>query len=312
MILSVYTGLFSRCYALASSYKLITDNNGKKLTVIWPVQSEPEALACNIRFYDVFDKSSFPEADISIIDQIVKEEKDLKKMILSFNVRGIIEEIKSRFFASEQNKEIADLKDSSEVIDFHPPRGMLWWDEQYPIYAQEQSDRVIELCKLGKIDNLFIHANASVLKCDETFDFGCIRFNEECVNRAQSIMNHPGKVIGLHLRRTDHGTAITQSPTELFLKKIDEEIANDESVRFFLATDSESEQADLIARYGERIIVQENKAWGRSNIEEMNSGIVDVLCLSMCDKIYGSCGSVFSRFAAEYGSKELIIVKNEE
>ena len=287
----------------------MTDNNGSKLTIIWPVQSEPEALACNIPFYDVFDKSSFPGIDITVIDQIVREERDLKKMIMSFDISGICNEIKSRSFTSKQNKEIADLMADSEVIDFHPPKGMLWWDEQYPVYQREQSKKVIKECSTGNFDNLFVHVNANIFKGEELLDFGCIKFNKNCVNKAQSIMSGYDRVIGLHLRRTDHGTAITQSPTDLFCEKMDEEIAKDGSIRFFLATDSESEQAELINRYGDRIIVQNDKEWGRSTKEEMYSGIIDVLCLSMCDKIYGSCGSVFSRFASEYGNKELIIVK---
>ncbi len=312
MVLSVYTGLFSRCYALASANKLTIDYKGDTLTIIWPVQKEPESLACNIAFYDVFDRSSFPGVSVNPIDQMVREETDLKKLISSFDVKGICKELQSRKDTARMDREIAGIMQDSVVINFHPPKGMLWWDSQYLVYSQKQNERVIKECEAGNIDKLFIHVNSSIIKDYESLDLSCLIFNKECVNRARKIMGDRTGVIGLHLRRTDHGTAITQSPTDVFLKKIDEEIQKDDSVRFFLATDSVSEQDNLIDRYGDRIITQDNKAWGRFSKEEMWSGIVDVLCLSMCDRIYGSCGSVFSRFAAEYGRKELIIVKNEE
>lgn len=59
-----------------------------------------------------------------------------------------------------------------------------------------------------------------------------------------------------------------------------------------------------MAKHGYRIIIQ-NKVWGRDSKKQCG-GILDCLCLSKCKVILGSCGSVFSDFAAKCGGIEII------
>lgn len=51
--------------------------------------------------------------------------------------------------------------------------------------------------------------------------------------------------------------------------------------------------------------------WGRSNSDEMESGITDCLCLSCCEYVLGFYMSVFSNFVARYGGRQLFVCKEE-
>lgn len=114
-------------------------------------------------------------------------------------------------------------------------------------------------------------------------------------------------VIGVHIRRTDHDVAIKNSKTDSFIYKMKQCIAERPQICFFVATDDIQEEKNLCEVFGDRIIVQKNKVWGRDSKEGMISGLIDCLCLSRCEYILGSSTSVFSSFAAEYGDKKLII-----
>lgn len=120
-----------------------------------------------------------------------------------------------------------------------------------------------------------------------------------------------GQLIGLHIRRTDHLVCIAKSPLAAFIKKMDELLENNSDLKFFLAADDKSVQADLIHRYEDKIIVQD-KVWGRNSTTGMKSAILDCLCLASCTLIIGSCNSVFSHFSAEYGKVQLIEAKTTE
>lgn len=76
---------------------------------------------------------------------------------------------------------------------------------------------------------------------------------------------------------------------------------------FFLATDDRHEEERLKEIFGDRIITQKGKVWGRDTVGGMKAGIIDCLCLSSCDYILGSYTSVFSSFSAAYSDKQLII-----
>lgn len=83
-------------------------------------------------------------------------------------------------------------------------------------------------------------------------------------------------------------------------------------MKIFLATDDKEEEQTLRKKYGNRLVVQSNKEWGRAGSEEMKSGVIDCLCLSRCDYILGSFGSSYSSFAAKYGKKELFICRDRK
>ena len=112
--------------------------------------------------------------------------------------------------------------------------------------------------------------------------------------------------IGIHIRRTDHQQAISDSPLELFIEAIDRELALPRTegagsgTSIFLATDDEATKQALLGRYGQRVITSPNKAT-RDSAEGIQEALAEMVALSRTDKIYGSANSTFSQIAACLG-----------
>ena len=116
--------------------------------------------------------------------------------------------------------------------------------------------------------------------------------------------------VGIHLRRTDNARARQSSPTELFLAAMEREIEMNASTRFFLATDDPEEEARLLKRFGERLIVHAKRSRRREDPLAIQDAVIDLYCLAACRRIYGSYWSSFSESAQQLGSAELIILQS--
>ncbi|WP_455639391.1 hypothetical protein [Parabacteroides sp.] len=117
-------------------------------------------------------------------------------------------------------------------------------------------------------------------------------------------------VIGIHIRRGDHQSAILKSPLSLFIGKMNEEIINDPSVRFYVASDSYSEKEKLKDLFGERIltIFEEVRRDNKAGIE---NALIELYALSATKKIYGSVASTYSQLAAKLGGIEIDVLSIE-
>ena len=107
--------------------------------------------------------------------------------------------------------------------------------------------------------------------------------------------------VGVHIRRTDHRDAIAQSPTEAFCQAMEREVAADDDVRFFLATDDMALKQQLQTRFGERIIVQPMDDCRRTTRRGIEQAVIDLFCLAATRKIYGSSTSSYTLTAANIG-----------
>ena len=116
--------------------------------------------------------------------------------------------------------------------------------------------------------------------------------------------------IGVHIRRTDHQQSIDQSPTELFLNAIEDEIEMHPDTRVYLATDDEPTKHLLRQRFGKRIITSPNEA-RRDSTSGIQDALIEMFALSRTVHIFGSAGSSFSEIAAKLGNIPLTILKNE-
>ena len=123
------------------------------------------------------------------------------------------------------------------------------------------------------------------------------------------------RTIGVHIRRRDFvdmGWA-SRSPTELFVRLMEDEIARDADVRFYVATDSEQELADLQGRFGSRIVTQPTAhRASRSSTEAIRDAVVDMYTLARTNKIIASAVSTFSQMAARIGQTEYQAVDARE
>jgi len=111
----------------------------------------------------------------------------------------------------------------------------------------------------------------------------------------------PHHTIGVHIRRTDNTKAIKQSPTSLFIKKMEEEIDKNPDVKFYVASDSTEEKKLLLSRFPNRIITMD-KNISRSTVEGMQDALVELYILAHTRAILGSPYSSYAETAALIGN----------
>ena len=117
------------------------------------------------------------------------------------------------------------------------------------------------------------------------------------------------RTVGVHIRRTDNRFSIQESPTELFIRRMEDEIERyQDDVAFYLASDSLEVKKELIDRFGDRIITS-LKPTSRNNKEGIIDGFVEMNVLSRTDKLYASSQSSFSELAHFFSGNDFEIVK---
>jgi hypothetical protein len=139
-------------------------------------------------------------------------------------------------------------------------------------------------------------------------DFRPVKELRECIDRYRGSL---GDAVGLHIRRAENEKSRNYSPTELFIAAIQEEIKDDPAVRFFLATDSEEEEAFLTGKFNGRLLVHSKQSLRRDGPTAIRDAVIDLYCLAACRKIYGSFWSSFSETAQRLGSAELHVLSRE-
>jgi hypothetical protein len=118
--------------------------------------------------------------------------------------------------------------------------------------------------------------------------------------------------VGVHIRRTDNVKSIQHSPTARFIELMQKEIDHNASVKFFLATDSPEEEERMKNLFTDRIITHRKRSLNRKNRLAIQDALIDLFCLSKCQKLIGSYWSSFTDTAAEIGGIEKVIVGGPE
>lgn len=314
----VFSGLTSRCRTLVHAYYIMKENkNQKKLVIVWPLE-----WACGIHFREVFADEIFSDINFRVIEIGGKRffDSTMDGIVACMKNRKYGQAIKAVFLHSMDYiyKIITQIRNKVPAFlfgkcffDLTPPKETGWFSENALKYTKYISDKIQKALFEGR--KIYIKAyNGILFDMDrEKLDYSVIRFREEYWNKVKETVGSGGGYIGVHIRRTDHRIAIEESDTDSFIRKIDEICEKMPSMKIFLATDDKKEEQTLRNIYGNRLIVQSNKKWGRAGSEEMKSSVIDCLCLSRCECILGSSGSSYSSFAAKYGKKELFICSNE-
>lgn len=120
-----------------------------------------------------------------------------------------------------------------------------------------------------------------------------------------------GRMIGLHIRRTDNLRSIDVSPTDLFIRRMERLLAEDPSTRFFLATDSVAEREMLMSAFGRDRFVVPDYAPGRASVVDIRRALAEMYLLSRCDFVIGSFWSSFSKVAASLGGKSFELLHKD-
>jgi len=108
--------------------------------------------------------------------------------------------------------------------------------------------------------------------------------------------------IGIHIRSTDHEVSMKNSPFRIFVKKMEEQIVFDPTVRFFLSTDNFIYQEKILQKFGPERILFHRKEFSRDKTEGIKDAVIDLFCLSRTSKIYGSYFSSFSYIPGRIGN----------
>ena len=118
----------------------------------------------------------------------------------------------------------------------------------------------------------------------------------------------PLRIVGIHIRRTDHNLSIDASPNELFFDVVEKELHDDSDVHFFLSTDDRRVKDEMIKRFGGVIFTQQAEC-SRSSKNGMKDALVDLFLLARCVRIYATKGISFSETAHHLGHSPLIILE---
>lgn len=117
------------------------------------------------------------------------------------------------------------------------------------------------------------------------------------------------RVLGVHVRRGDNTIAAGESPLELFVARMSEEVQQDARARFFLATDCPTTEGQLVRQFGARVAVQRGAHSRRRDTPEgVRSALVDLLSLARSHGVLGSYYSSFSTLAATWHSVPLEVL----
>jgi hypothetical protein len=120
-------------------------------------------------------------------------------------------------------------------------------------------------------------------------------------------LNLSKTVVGVHIRRGDNRASIKESPSELFWETM---TAYDQSVVFYLATDSMTEREEAELQFPGRILTGSGTILSRNDPFGCREGMLDFYCLSRCSEILGSYYSSFSEMAAAYGGVPLRVIRS--
>ena len=139
-------------------------------------------------------------------------------------------------------------------------------------------------------------------------DYSIFKVTEEI--KRHTLHSHDN-IIVIHIRRTDNEMSVRYSPTELFIRKIEEEINVNPTQQFYLATDDKTEEGHLLQMFPDNITVYEKQSLDRNDPIAIRDAVIDLYNLAQCKKIYGSYYSSFSDIAALWGGIEKEVLKTK-
>lgn len=183
------------------------------------------------------------------------------------------------------------------------------------VYTRQYANRppsADDLCRrFAEHSDATVYVSTGYAFCDYPAD--CIRrlrplpHLQERIDSLSAAFVH-GHTVGIHIRRTDHATAIAESPDARFVDAISDAIAHDDDARFYLATDDADLKHRLTALFPDRITTQDCRGT-RADLCGMEEAVVDLWTLARCSRLIGSYWSSYTDTAAEIGGVPLTIIR---
>lgn len=157
---------------------------------------------------------------------------------------------------------------------------------------------------ISKGHNVYINTFSQFFDVDS---YKCFRPTSQIEAKVNKLLpEDSSNLIGIHIRRGDNQKSISMSPTQLFIDSIRLELMSNPKAKFYLATDSKQDEERLISIFGDKIITNKNKEFSRRVGLGIEDALVDLICLSKTEKIFGSYWSSFSETAAIMGKEKEI------
>lgn len=107
-------------------------------------------------------------------------------------------------------------------------------------------------------------------------------------------------VVGIHINRYGGAASFHESPTELFIKRMQKMVEEDNTVQFFITTTSKDEKERLSTLFSTRIFIPYSTPDSQT-LRGAIQGLGELLALSYTRLILTTPGSSFSDVAAELG-----------
>ena len=121
---------------------------------------------------------------------------------------------------------------------------------------------------------------------------------------------YQGKLLGVHIRRTDNKESIETSPTELFYEKIQEVRDEYPDCKLYIASDERNEIENMTNYFGsENVVVMQNIDRVRNTKKGIIEAATELYILANCRAVVGSYYSSFTDTAAAIRNIPKYIVK---
>lgn len=269
IIVEPCAGLGNRLLGLFSAYA-VAKQLDRELVVLWKRE-----VGCNIRADELFD---LPVKVIEISENGFKKEP------------------------------IAQLKGEREKKKWRGKASrFLSCDDMEQIKQEEGYDALFTVIKQEPV--IYIKAFGPICPVDAK-SYALLKPSENILKKGKPLFEKlDGHSVGVHIRRTDHTEAIANSPLELFIARMKDELAADDKTKFFVATDDAAVKAELRAALPEELLIFNEKGIiDRDSKEGLEDAFVEMLALSKCKKILGSYNSTFSLLPSYIGDIPLEVV----
>lgn len=160
-------------------------------------------------------------------------------------------------------------------------------------------------CKLMDQRGFFIISSADILFDG---DYKIFKPNSRTLQMLNTVCCDKS-TIGIHIRRTDNEMSIKHSPTQLFLRRVREELHANPDAKFYFATDDPVEEEQFLSEFGDHILVYKKHSLDRNDPMAIKDAVIDLYNLSQCRKILASYYSSFSDVAALWGNIKKEVIK---
>lgn len=285
LFINTKNGLGNRLRALASAY-IVAKEVGRQLVIIWVPDEH-----CEAKFTDLF-KLNFLFKDVILVENFKKD----KSLDISKAIQYNIEENENRViydYFSSKNKYIDDTIPQDIYII-----SACILNNKYTNWAKECTF----LRSLETVDDI---ANNIYKYIIENNIYNAIGVH---IRMGQNSSEHSYEDISRYSKEEKESVCKwrTSSHWTVFLREMDNILEKNPNQKFFVCCDNEEAYKNILSdpKYQKCIFYTKKNVYDRS-LEQIKSGLIDLILLSKTQYILGSNWSSFSEMALRLSGKQM-------